>query len=82
MSDNQQEQDLRVGLARLEGKVDAALTGHGAQIRELTHDVADHESRLRAEERRPRVTPRHLYMGLSAAILVLTGLVAIVTLLR
>lgn len=73
---------IRLDLARLEGKLDVAITGQGARIHELERDVADHETRLRAEEQRPRVTPKHLYMGLSAAVLVLTGLVALTTLLR
>ena len=73
---------IRLDLARLEGKVDVAITGQGADIRDLQKDVADHEQRLRAEERRPRVTPRHLYAGLSAAVLVLSGTAYLVSLFQ
>lgn len=73
--------NIRLDIARLEGKVDVAITNHGAQIHELQKDVADHELRIRAEEQRPRVTPKHLYMGLSAAVLVLGGLVSLVNLI-
>jgi hypothetical protein len=73
---------IRLDLARLEGKLDVAITGQGAEIRALRVDVDDHETRLRTEEQRPRVAPKHLYMGLSAAVLVLTGLVALTTLLQ
>ncbi|THV26016.1 hypothetical protein [Glycomyces paridis] len=64
---------IRLDLARLEGKLDVAITGQGAEIRDLRKDVDDHESRLRTEEQRPRVTPKHLYAGLSTAVLLLTG---------
>lgn len=73
---------IRLDLARLEGKVDVAITGQGADIRDLQKDVADHEQRLRAEERRPRVTPKHLYAGLSAAVLVLSGTAYLVSLFQ
>jgi hypothetical protein len=65
---------IRLDIARLEGKLDVAITGQGAEIRELQKDVADHEQRLRTEEQRPRVTPKHVYAGLSAAVMVLTGI--------
>ena len=65
---------IRLDIARLEGKLDVAITGQGAEIRELQKDVADHEQRLRTEEQRPRVTPKHLYTGLAVAVLLLTGL--------
>lgn len=73
---------IRLAIARLEGKLDVAITGQGAEIRDLQKDVADHEDRLRAEERRPRVTPKHLYAGLSAAVLILSGLAYLVNLLQ
>ena len=73
---------IRLDLARLEGKVDVAITGQGADIRDLQKDVADHENRLRAEERRPRVTPKHLYAGLSAAVLILSGTAYLVNLFQ
>jgi hypothetical protein len=39
-------------IARLEGKVDVALALHGADIRELRSDSADHEARIRSLERK------------------------------
>lgn len=74
--------NIRLDIARLEGKLDVAITGQGAELRELRRDVDDHEERIRAEEQRPRVTPKHLYMGLSAAVLVLGGLVSLVNLMQ
>lgn len=74
--------NIRLDIARLEGKLDVAITGQGAELRELRRDVDDHEERIRAEEQRPRVTPKHLYMGLSAAVLVLGGLVSLVNLIQ
>lgn len=73
---------IRLDIARLEGKLDVAITGQGAEIRDLQKDVADHEQRLREEERRPRVTPRHLYVGLSVAVLILSGLAYLVNLIQ
>jgi hypothetical protein len=73
---------IRLDIARLEGKVDVAITGQGAEIRELQKDVADHEQRLRAEEQRPRVTPKHLYGGLSVAVLILSGIAYLIVIFR
>lgn len=53
------EASLLVAFTRLEGKVDVALTQHGADIKSLTAVSADHEARLRAQEARPSASPEH-----------------------
>jgi hypothetical protein len=73
---------IRLDIARLEGKVEVAITGQGADIRELRKDVDDHETRLRTEEQRPRVTPKHLYGGLSVAVLILSGIAYLIVIFR
>lgn len=74
-----EQQDLRVGLARLEGKVDAALTGHGSRLEVLEISTRDQETRLRGLELRPVVAPRHIYAGVVLACMILGAVVSILT---
>lgn len=77
---------LALTISRLEGKVDAALTGHGGRIESLETHSADHEHRIRTIEQRPVVQPRHLLSGLMLAAVVLgaivSGLMYVLTLVR
>lgn len=52
---------LLVAFTRLEAKVDVALGDHAARLDSQARDVADHETRLRAIEARPTVTPTGLW---------------------
>ncbi|WP_329105528.1 hypothetical protein OG792_32875 [Micromonospora sp. NBC_01699] len=54
-SDLPPEVQVQIWFARLEAKLDIALSQH-----------ADHETRLREIERRPVVTPRAMWVGLAA----------------
>lgn len=60
-----------VTLARLEGKVDAALAQQGVTIAGHAVDIADHETRLRAVEAKPTVSPRTLWSVVVGAVGVL-----------
>lgn len=62
------ETSLLVAFTRLEAKVDVALAGHGADIRELKTDRDDHEARLRVQEAKKTVSPRDLWLAVSGAI--------------
>lgn len=57
-----QTSSIEVMFARLEAKLDVHLAQHGAQLDEHTRVVADHETRLRAVEVKPSVSPRALWM--------------------
>lgn len=59
-----------IALARLEGKVDAALALQAAKLDEHGRRLDDFESRLRSQESTPSVTPRAMWsaLGVLAAI--------------
>ena len=57
-----------VMLARLEGKVDVALAQQGAKLDGHAAEIADHESRLRAVEAKPTVSPRTLWTVIGSVI--------------
>ncbi|MCZ9884633.1 hypothetical protein [Arthrobacter sp. B2a2-09] len=63
------ETSLLLAFTRLEGKVDVALTQHGADIKATAKEVDDHEDRIRALEARPTVSPRGLWATVSGAAL-------------
>lgn len=63
-----------VTLARLEGKVDAALAQQGVTIAGHAADIADHETRLRAVEVKPTVSPRQLWTVIGSAVAVFATL--------
>jgi len=93
VTESQYDSDLRVGFARLEGKVDAALMGHATRLDGQEARLQDHELRLRATESqlpkiesqiqtvgtRSVVTPKHIYSGI---VLFLMGVGALVTVLN
>lgn len=74
--------DLRVMIARLEGKVDAALAGTGAVVAEHARRIdaleaqrsAD-DARLRAVEQRPTVSPRAMLAATATAVTATAALV-------
>lgn len=73
MSADASGETLRVMLARLEGKVDAALAVQGARVEEHAVDLKDHEARLRVVESKPTVSPRLLWTGLVSAVLAVSA---------
>lgn len=56
--------EVRVTLARLEGKLDAALAGQAAKVDEHARRLADLEPRVRLIEQTPTVSPRAMWAGL------------------
>lgn len=62
------ETEVRVILARLEGKLDANLAAHGGDIATLKANDADKEARLRVQEGRRTVSPAQLWSGLLGAV--------------
>lgn len=80
------ETEIRVILARLEGKLDTSLATHGAeisslkdQVRKLENEKAALEKRVWDQEQRRFVSPAQLWSGILAAI---GGATGIGTLLR
>lgn len=65
---------IRVMLARLEGKVDAALAVQGSKVERHEVNLADHEIRLRNVEGRSTVSPRMLWTTLTSAAVTLAAL--------
>jgi hypothetical protein len=77
---------LLVALARIEAKLEAALTGqvdHEARIRilERKDSAADHELRLRSIESRGYVTGKQMWAGLIGSATVTSAVIAAVALL-
>lgn len=68
-----QEAAVLVALARLEGKVDAALAQHGQRLDDTQSDVHDHEKRLRELEGRSTVSPRQLWATTASVVLVIAA---------
>lgn len=69
-----EDTEVRVILARLEGKLDANLAAHGGDIATLKSNDADKEARIRfleAEVNRvdakPTVSPKQLWLGFTSA---------------
>lgn len=62
------DESLQVTLARLEGKVDAALAHQGARVDAHADDIADHEARLRVQEARRTVSPLQLWTAFVSAV--------------
>ena len=73
--------EMRLDIARLDGKVDVAITGHGGRIDQLEAKNKDQEDRLRTVERRSFVRPRHIYYGVVLACTVLGVAVSAIALL-
>ena len=69
---------VQVTLIRLEAKVDVALTKQSATLETHTSDLADHETRLRAVEAKPTVSPRQLWSTVCAGVGVLAALAPLV----
>lgn len=63
-----------IALARLEGKVDAALATQGAQLAEHGRRLDDHEPRIRAVENRPTVTPTAMWTALGTLAAIVAAL--------
>lgn len=59
--------ELLIAFTRLEGKVDVALAQHGADIAVHGREIRDHETRLRALENTPTVSPRTLWTTVASA---------------
>ncbi|GAA2843942.1 hypothetical protein Acy02nite_68540 [Actinoplanes cyaneus] len=68
-----------IALARLEGKVDAALATQGAQLAEHGRRLDDHEPRLRAVENRPTVSPRAMWTALGTLAAIVAALTPLVS---
>ena len=74
---------LLVAFTRMEAKVDVALAQHGADIRVAIAQGADHETRIRAIELTPTVSPRVLWASVvSGAGLVLAALPLVQTIYK
>lgn len=67
-----------VMIARLEGKVDAALAQQGAVIANHDDDIKDHEKRLRAVEDRSTVTWKQLWAAVGSAAAVFAALSSLI----
>lgn len=72
------ETEVRVILARLEGKLDANLAAHGGDIATLKANDADKEIRMRAQEARRTVSPQQLWAGIASAIGSAVGIASII----
>lgn len=78
------ETEVRVILARLEGKLDANLAAHGGDIANLKAQNLDQEARLRHVESevsrvdsKPTVSPKQLWVGFTGAVAAATGVVVL-----
>lgn len=71
------EVEIRVILARLEGKLDASMASHSSDIANLKEKDVDKEARLRVVERRPTVSPGQFWSGILGAIAGASGLAAL-----
>lgn len=67
ISPTKAEADLLIAFTRLEGKVDVALAQHGADLAVHGRELSDHETRLRALENTPTVSPRALWTTVASA---------------
>lgn len=72
------ETEVRVILARLEGKLDANLAAHSGDIATLKGNDADKEQRLRIQEARRTISPAQLWAGIVTAIGGATGLATLI----
>ena len=68
---------LLLAFTRLEAKVDVALTQHSADLKDLSRDRDDHETRLRALEGRPTVSPKALWTTVASILGVVLPAVAL-----
>ncbi|MEU8655266.1 hypothetical protein [Actinoplanes philippinensis] len=68
-----------IALARLEGKVDAALARQAAQVDEHDRRLADVEVRLRAIEATPTVSPRAMWTALGTLSAIVAALTPIIS---
>lgn len=70
---------LRVALARIEGKVDTIMAQISTRVTATEDGLKDHETRLRAVEQRPVLSPKHVY---AAAGLLFGAISAVATIIR
>lgn len=70
-----ENESILVMLARMEGKIDAAISGLDGRMNAVISDhritkdtVADHEARLRVQESRAMISPKQLWVSLLAAV--------------
>lgn len=75
---SEDETQVRVILARLEGKLDANLAAHGGDIATLKANDADKEVRLRTQEARRTISPQQLWAGIATAVGTATGLATLI----
>ncbi|QZD97648.1 hypothetical protein SEA_PLATTE_55 [Microbacterium phage Platte] len=75
------ETEIRVILARLEGKLDANMASQGGDIETLKANDSDKELRLRAVEHRPTVSPGQLWTGILGAIAGASGIAGLMRVL-
>ena len=71
------ETEIRVILARLEGKLDASMASHSTDLANLKERDVDKEARLRVVEKRPTVSPGQLWSGILGAIAGASGRAAL-----
>lgn len=70
------DEEMPVWAVRLEAKVDVALARQGDRLDRHGDAIDDHETRLRAIETKPVVTPNGLIGALLATVTLLGGFVA------
>lgn len=70
--------DVPAWAVRLEAKVDVALTQHATRLDNHAADIADHETRIRAQEQRRTVSPQALWGAVVSAVTVASALFAMV----
>lgn len=63
-----------IALARLEGKVDAAIALQAAKLDEHGRRLDDFEGRLRTQESTPTVTPRAMWTALGTLAAIVAAL--------
>lgn len=69
---------LNTQVTRMDAKLDSALLTDRLRIDHLGGEVLDHETRLRSLEARPVVTPRSVWVAVSAISAVVGVIIAII----
>lgn len=75
------ETEIRVILARLEGKLDSNMASQTVDIETLKRNDTDKELRLRTQEQKHTVSPGQLWTGILGAIAGASGVAALIRVL-